>query len=98
MAVGAPVTLGDVNGAAGQIARQIFSATDNVKKFKGWLDSVSVADLQALGMSAGDANILKSAIADLADLAEIFSGGNPVATLPHDYRTFSKLLIGTGLY
>jgi hypothetical protein len=98
MTAGIQVTQDRVNTQAGALAASIFAAMQNVLEFKAWLDTVTVGDLETLGFATGDANVLKSAFTDLADLAGIFTGNAAVNTLPYDYRTFSKLLIGVGVY
>ncbi|MFI7125981.1 hypothetical protein ACIBQ1_09825 [Nonomuraea sp. NPDC050153] len=98
MVAGLQVTQAEINAVSGTIARSVFAALSDVQEFKAWLDSVSVTDLEALGFSTADANTLKSAFADLADLAGVFQSGAAARTLPYDYRTFAKRLIGVGVY
>ncbi|MEV4173985.1 hypothetical protein [Nonomuraea sp. NPDC049709] len=99
MTAGIPINQDRINTQAGAIAASVFSALQNVEEFKAWLDTISVNDLETVyGFSADDANVLKSAYADLADLVAIWAGGAPAATLPHDYRVFARRLIGVGVY
>lgn len=98
MSVGAAVTKAEVDNGAAACARQIFSAVKNIGEFKLWLDTMAVSDLVTLGYTTNEGNVLKSAFSDLADIAGIFQGSAAVNTLPHDYRTFSKQLLGVGLY
>lgn len=97
MAAGIPITKDRINTQAGAIAAAVFTALQNVSEFKAWLDSVSVNDLESVyGFTADDAAVLKSAYADLADLAAVWAGGTPAAA--HDYRIFARRLIGVGIY
>ncbi|TMR11746.1 hypothetical protein ETD86_34830 [Nonomuraea turkmeniaca] len=98
MVAGLQVTQAEVNAQAGTIARAVFAALGNVQEFKAWLDTVAVGDLETLGFSTADANTLKSAFSDLADIAGVFQGSATARTLPYDYRTFAKRLIGVGVY
>lgn len=98
MTVGASKTRMDIDATAAQVARQLFSAFEAVKQFKAWLDTQVNADLEALGYSAYDVAVLKSALADLDDLAKAFDGTLPNRPLPYAYQTFAKQLLGTGLY
>lgn len=99
MAAGIQITRDEINNQAGAIARAVFNGFQNVNQFKAWLDGVSGSDLESLyDYSSGDAAVLKSAFADLGDLAAVFAGNASAYTLPHDYRAFSRQLLGTGLY
>lgn len=98
MAAGLQVSQAEINAVSGTVARAVFAALSDVTEFKAWLDTVSVGDLETLGFSNADANSLKSAFADLADLAGVFQGGAPARNLPYDYRVFAKRLIGVGVY
>jgi len=66
---------------------------EDILNFKTGLDTVTVADLQALGMSSTDANTLKSSYSDLADFAAVYKGlASSHLTGTYDFRTFAKLL------
>lgn len=97
MTAGIQITQDRINTQAGAIATAVFSAMQNVTEFKEWLDTVSVQDLETVhGFTADDAAVLKSAFADLADLAAVWAGGSLAA--PRDFRTFARRLIGVGVY
>jgi hypothetical protein len=99
VAAGIPITKDRINTQAGAIAAAVFTALQNVVEFKAWLDSVSVNDLETIySFTSDDAAVLKSAYTELADLAALWAGGAPAATLPHDYRVFPRRLIGVGVY
>jgi hypothetical protein len=97
MTVGATVSQVEINSAAAQIARQVFSGMNNVQQMKAWLDTQIDADLIALGYTSGEVAILKSAFTDLDKIRQIFEGSEIQAT-QYDARTFSKLLLGIALY
>lgn len=98
MTVGIQISQGEINNQAGAIARSVFAAMQNVAEFKGWLDGVSANELESTySFTASDAAVLKSAFADLANLAAVFTGSATVATA-RDFRVFSKKLLGTGLF
>lgn len=97
MSVGLPISKGEVDQQAGSIARSLHNVLHNAALLKGWLDTQTTQDLVDLGYSEGEAAVLKSAYADLAELAGVFEGGEP-REVAYDYRTFAAQLIGTGLY
>lgn len=97
MAVGGTVTINEINSAASQIARQVFSALQNAQQMKAWLDGKLDADLIALGFSSGDVAILKSAFTDLDKVRQIFEGSITQSTT-YDFRQFSKQLLGIAIY
>lgn len=99
MSAGVQISKALIDDTAAAIVRSVYADLSNVEKFKTWLDTVSVSTLESTyGYSTTDANVLKSAVTELADLAAIFRGVAPTLSLPHDYRTFAKQLIGVGLY
>lgn len=99
MAAGRTISLAELNNTWGALATSLHAVMANILEAKAVLDGYTGGDLETdFGFTTGDAATLKSAAADMGDLASIFSGGTPVATLPYDYRTFAKQLLGTGLY
>jgi len=55
------------------------------------------------GYASGDVTTMKSAMSDLDQLRQIYQGGSSQSTLrgnsnAYDYRTFTKLLWGTGAH
>jgi hypothetical protein len=66
----------------------------SVERFQTLLAATPDANLQALGYSVGDVAQLKSAFADLNDLARVYRGLATAKTLPYDYTQFAKLLVG----
>ena len=95
MSVGFTVTKADLDARAGSIALDLRSVLDRVRIYKQTLDTLSVANLQALGyaVSPDEASILKSAFSDLDQLRTIYEGTANL-TVAKDFRTFAKLLTG----
>lgn len=94
MAAGIQVTKPELDNVAGTVARSVFNVLGSVQQVKAWLDTQTVTDLETLGYSTADANTLKSAYADLAELASVFNNGTPAHTTAYDFRVFAKRLIG----
>lgn len=97
MAIGRTISKDELNNAAGAIASSLFATMDNIAKVKQVLDTLSVANLEALGFSNTDANLLKSVFTDLDKLRTVFNG-TATQTPAYDFRTFAKSALGTGLY
>lgn len=98
MTAGIPISQTEINLNAGGLARAVFSSLHNVLEFKDWLDGVGAAGLENdYGFSPADAAVLVSGVNDMAKLAHIFRGEDTQGSA-YDFRTFSKRLIGTGLY
>ncbi len=57
-------------------------ALDAVQDLYGWSSTVSSADLEALGLSSGDAGTFLSACADANAVAQIYNTGLPPGTYP----------------
>jgi hypothetical protein len=95
MSVGFTTTKADLDQRAGAIALDLRSVLYRVQIFKAYLDTVTVAQLQALGYatSPDEASQLKSAFTDMDKLRTIYEGTATQATT-YDFRTFSKLLTG----
>lgn len=97
MSIGRTATKAEFDNAAGAIASSLFATMDNINKVKTVLDTLDTTALQGLGYSSTEANQLKSAFTDLATLRGVFLGTG-TQTPAYDFRTFTKLLLGTGLY
>lgn len=91
---GLEVTKAELNNVAGSVARSLFNVMGNVQQVKAWLDTQTVQNLVDLGYTTDEANLIKSAYADLAELASVFNNGAPAHTTAHDFRVFAKRLIG----
>jgi hypothetical protein len=97
VSAGRTISLAELNNGAAICASGLFSAFDNVAKYKAVLDTLAVADLVTFGFSSADANLLKSAFTDMSNLRGVFLGTATQAS-PYDFRTFAKSLLGNGLY
>jgi hypothetical protein len=97
MSVGLVVTKGELDAKCGEIARSFQAAFEHVATMKLYLDATVDADLIALGYTADEVAVLKTAWADLAQLGTIWVGS---ADLPaaKDFRTFVRRLWGVGAF
>lgn len=99
MSVGRTISLAEINNAAGGIAGSLFATMDNITKMKAVLDGYTAQNLvDSFGFTLADANILKSAFTDMANVVALWTGVATSGTVPRDHRTFAKQLLGTGLY
>jgi hypothetical protein len=97
MTLGATVTQVEVNQAAAAIGRQAFSLFQTIKEFTAYLAGTPDVTLTAMGFSVGEVAQLKSGMTDLDQLRTVFEG-TATRTPAYDYRTFSKLFLGIGIY
>ncbi len=97
MAIGRTISQSELNNVTGAIASSLFATMDNIAKVKQVLDTLTVANLETLGFSNADANLLKSTFADLDKLRTVFNG-TATQSPAYDFRTFAKSALGTGLY
>lgn len=95
MSVGIQITKGEVDTRMGEVARSFQDVFADATILKTFLDSHVDADLVALGYTAGEVAILKSAIADIAQLYAIYSGTAALAA-PKDFTIFLRQLWGVG--
>jgi hypothetical protein len=95
MAVGILVTKGEIDSRMGDLARSFQGTFADAAVLKSFFDSAIDADLIALGYTAGEVAILKSAIADVHQLFQIYSGAATLTTAK-DFTTFLRQLWGVG--
>ena len=97
MSVGLPVTKGEVDTRAGDLARSFQQAFENVATMQTYLEATPNADLVALGYTDQEVATLKTAFADLTQLTTIWTG---TAALPaaKDFRIFVRQLWGVGAF
>jgi len=97
MSVGLPVTKDEVDTRAGDLARSFQKNFEDVATLKTFLDQRDQTALEALGYTPDEVATLKTAVADLAQLATIWAGQ---ATLDpaKDFRTFVQRLWGVGAF
>jgi hypothetical protein len=93
MAVGFQITKPDLDTNIGSISRMINQWAEDITRYKATLDGMGEADLEALGYTANDVALLKSAVNDLGNLALIYYGQKD-QTPAYDFRTFSLRLAG----
>lgn len=93
MPVGYNVTKNDLDARAGGLAFNVRSHFEEIANLKTWLDAKPDNDLTAMGYTSGEVAILRSAIADLAKLGDIYHG-TQTQTPAYDFRTFAKQLTG----
>lgn len=97
MAVGLPVTKAEIDARAGDIARGFQKAFGDVVTMQQFLVATSNDDLLAAGYTDPEIATLKTAYADLSQLAGIWTGS---AALPaaKDFRVFVSRLWGVGSF
>jgi hypothetical protein len=97
MSVGLPVTKGEIDSRAGDIARGFQAAFENVLTMQTYLEATPNPDLVALGYTDQEVATLKTAFADLTQLGHIWTGAEALAA-PKDFRTFVRQLWGVGAF
>jgi hypothetical protein len=95
MSAGLAPTKNEIDTQAGVIARNVQKAMNDVAQFKYFLDGLQDADLTTLGYTGGDIANIRSAYADLAQLATIYQGALNLAAVK-DFRTFARRIWGMG--
>lgn len=100
MSIGRTLSKAELDNACAGIAMGLFATMDNIVKVKAVLDGFTAQGLvdAALCTNLTDANLLKSAFTDMANLSTIWAGGAATGTMPRDHRVFAKSLLGVGLY
>lgn len=99
MTAGRSLSMAEINNAAAGIAQALFSTMDNITKMKAVLDGYSSAQLVSnFGFVQADADVLKSAFTDMANLVAAWNNQAMTGTVPRDHKVFAKQLLGTGLY
>lgn len=97
MPVGLAVTKAEIDSRAGDIARSFQRQFEDVATMQGYLTATAESDLIALGYTADDVASLKTAYNDLAQLARIWAGAEPLAAAK-DFRVFVSRLWGIGAF
>jgi hypothetical protein len=91
----ANLTKATVDATIGDAAQALNRAFLDVEAAQVFLAGYTVADLEALGYTADEANTLKSAMADLDRLRLVYQGIEAVPE-PYDFTTFARRVFGTG--
>jgi alpha-D-ribose 1-methylphosphonate 5-phosphate C-P lyase len=97
MSVGIQVTKGQIDNDSSMLARQIDAWAESVTSMQAYLVATPDADLIAMGYTVEDVALLKSAIGDLAHLAQVYYGADE-QTPAYDFRTFAKRLMGLNVF
>lgn len=97
MSVGLPVTKGEIDSRAGDIARNFQKSFENVATMHAYLQQTADADLVALGYTSQEVAVMKSAYADLALLGRVWAGLEPLPEAK-DFRAFVRQLWGVGSF
>ena len=93
MAVGFPITKRVIDSRAGFLTKTLRDTLRDIEVVKTWLDATPDADLIALGYSADDAALLKSAFGDMSKLARIANAEDTQANAS-DFFFWAKRLVG----
>ncbi len=93
MAVGSPADKAAIDARSAYLAVQIRDTLDAASRLKLFLDGKSVADLEALGYTADEAAVLKSAFTDLDNLRSVATGGQTVPAA-NNFLFWSSKLVG----
>jgi len=97
MSVGLSITKQEIDQRAGDIARGFQRHFNDTATLQSFLAQTADADLIALGYTAGEVAILKSAFLDLTQLATVWSGAATQGA-PKDFRTFVRQVWGVGAF
>jgi hypothetical protein len=97
MAVGMAVSKSEIDTRSGDLARAFQKQFGDVLTLKSFLDSTDEATLEGLGYTADEVATLKTAIADLFQLGQLWSGQATLAAAK-DFRTFVSRLWGVGSF
>lgn len=88
-------TQADVISQAQNRFRNLRQALNDVQDLHNWSSGQSVADLQGIGFSIADAELILGACADANQVAVINSGGDAgTYTLPFDFSASQTQVIG----
>ena len=97
MSVGLPVTKSEIDTRSGDTARAFQTQFQNVATLQSYLEQTPDGDLVALGYTANEVAVLKTAFADLTQLGTIWLGQSDLKTAK-DFRTFVRQLWGVGSF
>lgn len=95
MSIGIVTTKGEIDSRMGQLARDYQKVFLDLSVLKTYFDATADPTLVALGYTAGEVAILKSAIADLNQLYDI-SRGAATLGVAKDFNAFVRQLWGVG--
>lgn len=95
MSIGIAVTKVEIDSRVGDTARSFLRAFEQVDDIKFFLDATPDDDLVALGYTANEVAVIKTAFGDLTQLRQIWEGTATLGTAK-DFRTFVRRLWGVG--
>jgi hypothetical protein len=95
MSIGITVGKSEIDSRMGQLARDYQKVFRDLAILKSYFDATADPTLVALGYTAGEVAILKSAIADLNQLYDISRGAVNLAVIK-DFNAFVRQLWGVG--
>lgn len=96
MPIGILVTKGEIDSRMGQLARDYQKLWRDLAILKTYFDATANGTIEALGYSAAEVAVLKSAIADLNQLYDISRGSANLA-VAKDFQSFVRQLWGVGV-
>lgn len=91
--VGITVTRQQIDAAAGNVLSTLGGTFLRIKDLDYFLQSITDADLTAMGYSVDDIYKLRVSVQDAAQIGRVFAGQEGVAQ-PKDFRTYIKLFWG----
>jgi hypothetical protein len=92
---GISISREEINNVVGNLSLDIKEALDRAVALHEYLAGKTTEDLTSLGFAETDVATIKSAMADAAQLADVYYGRAPIATAK-DFRVFMKRLYGIG--
>jgi hypothetical protein len=99
MAIFGAVTLAQVQGNTQAQLANLRSALEAVNDTFTWMSAYAIADLEALGYNAADAQSVLTAVADAHAVYLIYATGQAPSTYPqvgspYNYSTSQRVIIG----
>lgn len=95
MPAGREVTKGQLDDALGTALVELNLSIRRLREIKEFVDGKTDQELVDLGYSAPEVAAVKSALADMGQLAQIYAG-NANLTNAKDFRNFARRLWGLG--
>ena len=96
MSIGILTTKGEIDSRIGTLARDYQGVFRDLAVLKAYFDATPDPTLIALGYTAGEVAVMKSAIVDLNQLHDIQRGAATLA-VAKDFQPFIRQLWGVGV-
>ncbi len=93
MSAGFPVNKSIMDSRVGSITVALRDTLADAVKQKGTLDDMTDADIEALGYTAEDVNVLRSAFTDLAKLSDV-AHAKATQAAANDFFFWANKLVG----